>query len=627
LNKLGNTTNVQDVVEKVINLAKNDSNYVRLFTMLGGNRETGSIDFSKFKDADWRLFINFYQTFTKQKPDALIQYITEGEVYTGSASLFSNAKQVQRSWLENIKSLSKDKESLIFYDKKDKAYKVKDVKNIPIKTPENMIKFLGQVGIEFPLDIYTKLKSDEKKTFAESVAAIYKHIGSDKGIMSITGRTLGINGPLTNLSEQYVRVTNPTMDLSYFGIDQKRRQIFTDNNAASIFENEFNSVENIDDLFEIRPELANDPFSFNSQVLKKGGLFFDENGKRISKIKISYIQGTENRDSQRSISTSSLGRGDRYTQEINQNLNGNYYILVPADSSTEWMINLGNNISYEDLQTGDAWNQIYAIFRGYLDDDISTALANRSYLRNTAPRAKELRFFKDILSPSLLAKANKLIENEASQEDINSFISENTSEINQSVKEFIESNVNDLMSLLLNDRQIIATSETTFNYKNLDNTFANRESLNKNNLHIDEINRILTFAQVNYIINNIELHKILFGDPYQFAIKNGQLDETKRIKSFLSPRRTTFDTPEYNTYLNQQYNQVDGIELTEKDPGYHSYKSYIPTVGLKRLKNGINGKWLIPEKICLVISIQIMLLKNMMRNFLKPLNPNIQLKH
>jgi hypothetical protein len=72
----------------------------------------------------------------------------------------------------------------------------------------------------------------------------------------------------------------------------------------------------------------------------------------------------------------------------------------------------------------------------------------------------------------------------------------------------------------------------------------------------------------------------MFGDPYQFAIKDGQLDETKRIKSFLSPARTTFDSAEYNTFLNQQYNKVDDIQLTAKDPGYHIYKSYTKTVTL-----------------------------------------------
>jgi hypothetical protein len=33
--------------------------------------------------------------------------------------------------------------------------------------------------------------------------------------------------------------------------------------------------------------------------------------------------------------------------------------------------------------------------------------------------------------------------------------------------------------------------------------------------------------------------------------KGGVLDETKRNKSFLVPKKNNFDTPEFNTHLNQ----------------------------------------------------------------------------
>jgi hypothetical protein len=92
------------------------------------------------------------------------------------------------------------------------------------------------------------------------------------------------------------------------------------------------------------------------------------------------------------------------------------------------------------------------------------------------------------------------------------------------------------------------------------------------------LDNLMTFTTVNYIISNIELHKVLFGDPYQFKIKGEQLDETKRIKSFLSPRLTTFDTPEYNTWLNENLNVAEDIQLTSSDPGFHQYKAYANTI-------------------------------------------------
>src|SRR6185436_8134388 len=117
LDKLSNTTKVREVVDKLLNLAKYDSNYVRLFNRLKGNRNTMEIDFSKFEPHDWRLFINFYQTFTKQKPDAYIQYIKDGEVFTSQANIYTTVRNTQYGWIENIKALAKTKDSVIKYNK------------------------------------------------------------------------------------------------------------------------------------------------------------------------------------------------------------------------------------------------------------------------------------------------------------------------------------------------------------------------------------------------------------------------------------------------------------------------------------------------------------------------------
>lgn len=127
LNKISNTSAVGKVVDKLLTLAKQDSNYVRLWSRLGGtidkldseNKET-TMDYSKFKAHDWRLFINFYQTFTKQHPNARIQYVSDDEVYTGSAELSDAVSDVTEGWIEGIKALAKDDKSLIKLNKKKK---------------------------------------------------------------------------------------------------------------------------------------------------------------------------------------------------------------------------------------------------------------------------------------------------------------------------------------------------------------------------------------------------------------------------------------------------------------------------------------------------------------------------
>jgi hypothetical protein len=586
IDKFSNTTKATDLVNKLVDLAASDNNYVRLFTRLGGSRKTKTIDFSQFKDHDWRLFVNFYQTFTRQKPDAIIQYITDGDVYSGPANLFTSIKEVKRSWIENMRALTKDPESLLSYNYEKETLQISDIKSLPIRSTQDKIDFLAKLGVIFPIEAYGRLKTKEKKDdFGNAVSAIRTFLGSEPDIMSISGKTLTIDGQLSILAELLIQVTNPNQDTSFFGLDKKRIQAYADNNALSVFENLFNSAKTLDDLLEnIRPELS-DIFSASSVVLKKGGFFFDKNGKRTKKMmKVQYIQGTNKSSDKKEIVTSKLSIGDRFVQEMNQNIRGSYYVLVPADSSTEWMMNLGNTIKFSDIQSGKAASKIYEVFVGYLKDDIAIARDNRTNLQSVAPRAKELRFFKDILPKDVLQELDNLIAVQNSTDnDFKVFIEKNLSKIHASIDSYINLMNVRTIDILKNNNQVVLTGvdkklNDVYSFKNLDGDFCKKEKLNKRKLDKFELNDIVNFTNVNYIINNIEFHKIIFGDPYQFGVKGNQLDETKRIKSFLSPRRTMFDTAEYNTFLNQQYNYVDGIPLTSKDPGYHLYKSYTKTV-------------------------------------------------
>jgi hypothetical protein len=336
----------------------------------------------------------------------------------------------------------------------------------------------------------------------------------------------------------------------------------------------------------------------------KNGLFYKEDGTKKKKdeaIKVSYIQGERDNNTNTGTVTSDLSLGERMTQEINQNLNGNYYIMLPADSSTEWMINLGNYVTYNDIKTGRAWNRFYKVFNGYLIDDINVALdwKNRSKIKNVKSKAKELRFFKEILSkydkegnlvPSaILTEINKRIEDGQSIDQIKEYINREdvASQINEMVKISVEENVNRTREAIGNTRELVEVleenGEVVYSYKKLDNKFATNKNvlLNKFSLSNENVNDVLTFARMNYMIANVEFHKVFFGDPYQFKIKDNNLDETKRVKSFGSPRKVTFNTPEFNSWLNDEYNSIDGELLNSEEEGelgYHLHKDYANTI-------------------------------------------------
>ncbi len=582
MSRLSNTRSVPEFVSKLHELAKENSDYIRLFERLGGNLSTGQIDFSSYKPHDIRLFTNFYQVFTKQRPDALAMFMDGNNVYTAPANQASAISGIRSEWIENMKTKAEQPGSIISYDAKKRIYTVKKA-DYNIKTPQDKVAFLLDLGIDFPMSIYNKVKN--KKAFSEAVSGIKTGLSKTDELMGFGGRKLGIRTQLNELAKLYVVVASPAEDSTYFGVDGNRIQSDTDANYPSLLEYIFNSSDTLEELKQNMPQL-NDVFSTNSQVLKLGGKFFDEEGNRIAEIKVQYIQGVKDVVDNQGTTTSSLSIGDRYITEINQNLDGRYYVLIPADSSREWMMDLGNTISYTDVAAGNVDTLFTDTFLGYLKDEIKLAQdsTNRAKLRNVGDKATELRFLKDMLPANLLKEIQKLIDNRASEAEVDDFIAKNRKDTDEqpglesSILKSLDDTVTKTRQNLVETQKVIASKEAgNFLMPELENRFTEKAGLNKFALTDQDVNNVIKFANANYMINNVEFHKILFGDPYQFEIDGNKLDETKRIKSFLSPRRITLNTDEFNNLFNKQYNTVAGVQLTPNDYGYHEHKNFAKT--------------------------------------------------
>ena len=586
INKLTGTKSIEEAVSKLYELAKEDSRYVRLFSRLGGNLSDGTINFKDYAADDWRLFINFYQVFTKQKPDAIIQYLDNNfQTYSGLARQMSASESLKDEWIEDMQSLSTDPTSIVTRDVQTQSYNIDMSVDYPVGIPSEMISFLAKLGIDFPITTYNRLTTRKQKDdFADAVSGIKQSLKKSPKVLTLKGETLDIGGHLTTLAELYTTVNSPSQESTTLNAEGELQQVFDNVNAPSIIEDLFNSSNTLAELKEKMPQL-NDIFSVSSKMIQLDGPFWNADGTRIksNKLKLSYISGIRDKNTNTGLSIADLSIGQRFTLEINQNINGNYYVLVPADGSTEWMMNLGNSISFKEVKEGTSDMTTHSMFQGYLRDDIGLAqdAKNRSKLNNVGDKANELRFFKDILTGDTLLAANQLVAVGATPEEIDTFIEAYADDINLDVDNYIETSVTNTIEALKNNNEIVDNKDGGYSYKGLDNNFATKAKINKLNLTGDDINNIVRFVNTNYIINNIEYHKFIFGDPYQFKIKDGQLDETKRIKSFLSPRRVMFDSPELNAFMNNEYNTIEGIELTDKDYGYHQNKEYARTFTAK----------------------------------------------
>jgi hypothetical protein len=594
LSKLSNTS-LEKIPEKLYSLFKEDGNYYRLVRALHGDmdaKESGSLfDFGSFTENDWKLYIQFAQAFNKSKPDTFVESrnasIDGLNVFTRPADKASAVNVEKYNWLSNLKTLSTEGGSMI---KRDKLSYSIDTKHpdYPTKTPNNTeerIKFLRNIGINFPV---SAIPRDEKgiNDFVLAVNSIYKY-GSEN--IADAGNFTKADSSVIKLATIYVNSLNPDHDTTRLNVENKRTGNYSDSNAVSVFEEIFNESNTIDELLQRRPEL-NDVFSKNSILLEKGGYFFDKDGDKISGriLKIGVVDGITENDGGTTIG--GLTEGQRFTLEINQNLRGEYYILIPADSSTERTINIGNRIKFTDANTQSGDKEFNELMLKYLNDEIELALdwRNRKQLASIGDkRAKQLRFFREILDENTTAEIEKIVADgrlskDGARKKIKEVLDKNTDGINNSIKSTVEYLNNQLANRLKDTAEVLNVSPETVEYPFLDNDFAKNNNIDKNAMSIEDYNKLLSFINMNQMIASTELHKFIFGDPYQFKTSpEGNLDATKRFKSWLSPRRKTFDSKEFNDFLNEKYNTLtDGQELSGDDITRHNFKSYVTTVTL-----------------------------------------------
>lgn len=609
---LTNTISVDDAISKLYNLAKRDASYRTLFTRLGGNLSTGKIDFNGYDSVDkYRLFTQFMDVYTKQNPELIIQNSNEFGTFVGVASFSKASQQVESEWLGNIVKLAKEKNNnIVKYENKE--FKINSSELDKVKgnsSDDTKLNFLNSIGISFTKKDLNNLKEiNAKDEFNQYVNGLILDLKSGDALLKyiVKGNNFKsqVGSNLSKLAELYSKVNSVNFNSTTSNAEGKNQQIYTDSNFYSNLVYHINNSSNLKELYDKLPQLR-DVFSKNSVVLKS---FYTEKGLRKGNtvLSLKVMNGIFNEETDKGKSISKLNFNDRQIVEINQNLNGNYYILVPADSSTEWMLSLGNNIDYKSVErfvSGKNSDVVLNIYKNYLFDEIKLALdfKNREIYKNVKSKAKELRFFKELLSLTSdgiksLNDINdfikKVSEGELSFEEneldstITKLISDNSSSIDSSLKVYITQMSSDLLNNLQTSG-VITSAGNSYSFSQLDkNALSNSGiKLNIDKLTETELLNLFNYLNLNYVTNNIEIHKIIFGDPYQFKIseKKGKviLDETKRTKSFGSPAKFLINFPQFNEFFNKVRNTVSYLEenlvIKNTDIGYHTYKGYIST--------------------------------------------------
>jgi predicted NAD-dependent protein-ADP-ribosyltransferase YbiA (DUF1768 family) len=602
LNKLHDSVDLNEMLTRLQKLAIDNPNYEALYYRLTKSESSNAVDYDTLKDHDWHLINAFWKAMKKQNADVITVFILPaGDIVISDSALSSATKQAKRtlsnSMISKIKKTNnKDDSGTKYFTYNDRTgkYTVTPLaKNIKFSSSqlEGYIKFLSELGIDFTMDDLDKLDTIEHRTklniFRNAVEGIQLSISKlepilengkvktdaeghpiDFSISSISSRTLDIDKNLMQLATIKAVLENPEFESTYFNLNGDRTQTYVGTNALSNLHHVLSKLENINELTDdIRGYsefkfLLTDKFAKGSILLQRMfNLSDDGSGNRISGteyiLKPVFIDGTVNEQNGKKKESSKQTYKQRLIQELNLNIDGVYLNLVPGDASMEHASRLHDREN-PFVTSDDYDNKEYLeIFKDYFMSEVELSRDDRRVVGKN--KSTDLRFFKAILADNSKTKDedinrlhNKII-NTSKKVSSQKLYKDNKKEIDAAVEKFIKQEGDDVYALLT-AFEIIKETEEGITVENL---------LLTEGLELTEtaLREKLNILSINYIIANIEFHKIVYSDPYQYS------DELKRIKNFLSPREPLMHgSATVMSAINTQYNQ-DYLE-TENDLGY-----------------------------------------------------------
>jgi predicted kinase len=585
LSELAHTGQLSQMLDKLAKKSEADPSLVDLIGKLGMDKTSGKLSYENLSYDDWRLLLDFFKTMSKQRPQAMLYFQKGGKSQLLPSNRFSAVELTKKRFVQNLK-----KSPLFVFDKAQKQYKTSPefAKKISLNKPESYISFLKEIGLNtdskgepiMSVAQLLRLPENQRRYFEKAVGKVAEQMSKQAPIYTITGKSLQIETPLNTIASTIIAATSDDVESTFFNIMDEKVQSFVLNNPYSNFFSNFNSAADFAGFTLLERGLTGG-YSRGSLVLKAGGEFFNTDGTRTDKkIEVGYIDGTITQKGPKQSSRLSLVQ--RSLQSFNLNLQGWFMPITNGDKKTEWMLSLGNPVSFKQIMAGtDGWNRIYNIFQNYLVAEIQTAQEDK-FKNHAALKGKEgkLRFFLNILenAPKELHTAvEALIKENQSEAAIRFVVGEHLAAINTAVREYLEKETALTQDNLRRNGMLQALGENNY-FEGLDEQFV-YENINETGEPIltdKELDALMLFRTANQVINNIEVHKLFFGDPALMK------DPIKRIPGAGGGvNQSIYDNQEFNKRFTDQGNRVniqDGtsLSITQNDLGYMAVTDEVP---------------------------------------------------
>ena len=641
MHNLSGCTSLDEMQSRFAELAKRVPNLVSAYDVLFGT-ESDDRNLSQ-----WKILLMAHKTFAKQTPEALYSTESEdGNVYYRQSDSAKVSDQIYKQWESGFKD-NKDRSSQVEVrnpnDQNDRGH-ISYIINpkLPLIKPgeDKIFDFLEQIGFtaidKSHIDVLDAIITDptvskfEKKEaqklkhgFIDEVQSIYDvFIKAQANKTPLKGRDFaGVGTRIRKVCEIAAQVTRDKFQSQYLRPDGENVQKNINHNYYSRLLGDLNECKTLDALYERHPEYKTDPYVQNSLLLKKGGQFFDEEGKLRGDLRLTVNNGHKNTEG-KATSTDDMTGVQRALSYLNGIISdvknkGIFNVFMPADQATDFGMKIKHYISktlFKDSPT-KAMERFHGAFHGYLEDEINLIKdsANRNQFQDLAKKvndpindvqgktvSQQLRFFKNILlKPGELSSSKnnlvKLITEYANGEGLSKDLSfkdfmksayDPTIDINSKdyttigarfemeIDKYLDKELNRELSYFIQNLIVTGNDQLGYKFEGLNTDLlqefghtANKDGDYK--LNRSDIMQILKFRMLNAKINTVEFSKLFYGDPANYK------DFLKRAKLFNSATETTYmdrSNTGFNKYANRELNKVGKkLPLKATDWGYHPF--------------------------------------------------------
>ena len=522
-----------DMLDRLRQIAIQDPSFEALYQRITKSPSNQDIDYSALtQPSQWNIITALWRSMKGSNPEVFTVFqLANGEIEIGDASLASAAKSYREDFGFKVFKSLKSNKTLMEY--KDKLYKPTNVLvnyKLDAGKLSTYVKFLSDLGIEINAGKLNNASDATKAQFKKAVEGLKLNIvrATKEGVKflgkeSFKQSNSSIEGDLLKLGLTVADMESTEFETTYFNLSGDRTQSFIGSNIISNLHDFIGKFNNLAKLSSSSFNyLITDNFAKGSVVLNK--IFTSDGKKRNTEeaksiLKFSYINGIQNQQTGRDKESSKLNYRERLIMEWNSNKNGVYLTLVPGDASIEGSVILHSKdnpfVSIGDITANT--DTISDIFKGYFMAEMNVSREDRNIVSTGDRQSTDLRFFKDILGSEL---HDKLVNN--TKDSVEKIYNDNKSAINRAVNKFIEEQTKASKELLQEFAIVSPTEDGKYDLSKLGVADAF-------NVSEQTLNDYVKQRTANYIIANIELHKLVYSDPYFYK------DELKRIKNMGSP--------------------------------------------------------------------------------------------